>query len=238
MRVVERFLATAFVFLMTTLVCAQEGWKAKPYQQWTKDDSVKTLSDSPWAQVVYADAMAGAATTESQLRAVTIQLRSALPIRQALLRLKQLDAKYDKMNDKQRSDFDAKMRETLACSVCADKYVISLGPPQSSRPVGSGTRSLRDLTLGLLKKRVYIANESGERRELIYFAAPGHGTDEAFFFFPRFDERGRPLLTPENKKLIFFFEAKDLLTPYGRVLIPERSEFNVSRLIVEGKVEF
>jgi hypothetical protein len=214
-RLPSKLSSIALLFAVAIPLFAQEEWKTKPYQQWTRQDVLKIMTDSPWAQVGYAEVKATPATSEDQLRAVTIQLRSALSVRQALLRYKQLEAKYDQMNNKQRLAFDAETRELLDCPVCADKYVVALGPPQSSRPVGSGIRSLRDLTIGALQKRVYLANERGERRDLVYFKAPVQATDQAFFFFSRFDERGRTLLTLENKKLIFFFDARDLTTAYG-----------------------
>jgi hypothetical protein len=47
------------------------------------------------------------------------------------------------------------------------------------------------------------------RRELVHFIAPKHDGDEAIFFFPRLDDQKRPLLTPESKKLIFYFEPRN-----------------------------
>ncbi len=228
----------ALVLLIGHVVDAQEAWKSKPYQQWNKQDVAKLGSDSPWAQVQQADVKIGKiGTPANYMRAVTIQLRSALRMRQALVRLKQLEQKYDKMNESQRAEFDARMRATLECSVCGDKYIIAIGRAISG-PGGNPVNTLEEATLGLLQKRVYIANERGERRELVHFNAPKFMEDEAVFFFPRLDEQGRPLLTPENKKLFFFFDSTDLRTGYGVVSMPKRVEFNVSRLIVDGKVDF
>ena len=42
-----------------------------------------------------------------------VQLRSALPIRQAIVRQLQLQQKYDKMNDTQRSEFDKQAEQIL-----------------------------------------------------------------------------------------------------------------------------
>lgn len=240
MRTLRRFLEVAAVFLIACPVYAQQVLITKPYQKWTKQEIFKVASDSPWAQIKFANDMANPTTKEIQLRAVTIRLRSALPIRQVLARQMQLNLQetYHIMNDLQRLDYANSIREMLNCSACADKYIITLSPPQFSRSVNSAIRSLCGLTLDLIKTRVYIANEKGERRELISFSAPYDGTDEAFFFFRRFDESGHPLLTPENKKLIFVFESKDLTTPSGRILVPERFEFDVSQLILAGKVEF
>lgn len=220
------------------VIFVQEGWRSKPYQQWTKDDIIKIVSDSPWAQVQQVSPTTGDRIPAAYVPGVTIRLRSALPIRQALLRLKQIEAKYDKMNDKERAEFDGRMKGLVECPACADNYVITLGAPVSQHQMKNGLPSLRNATLGLLEKRVFLANESGERRELIHFVAPKHDEDEAIFFFPRLDDKGSVLLTSENKKLFFIFEARNLRTGFGLDSIPERFEFDVSKLVVDGRVEF
>lgn len=210
----------------------------KPYPQWTKDDIIKIASDSPWASVVQASPTTGDRVPVAYLPGITIRLRSALPIRQALLRLKQIDAKYDKMSEKDRADFDARMKGLLECPACTDNYIITLGPPVSQRQMKSGIGTLKNVTLSLLEKRVYLMNERGEKRELVHFVAPKHDEDEATFFFSRLDENGKPLLTTDNKKLVFIFEAKNLRTGWNLDSIPERYEFAVPRLLWNGKIEF
>src|SRR5438309_11268339 len=95
------------------LVTAHQGWQSKPYQQWTKEDIIKIASDSPWAQVQQVRVATAEIVPTDLMPAVTIRLRSALPIRQALARLKQLDAKYNKLGDKERSAFDARVKGLL-----------------------------------------------------------------------------------------------------------------------------
>ena len=118
------------VVMAASVASAQQGWKTKPYGEWNKQDIIKLGSDSPWAQVRHSDAPIGKyGSPTAYMHAATIQLRSALPIREALVRLKQLTAKYDKMNDKQRAELDANTRGILDCADCADNYIIALGPP-------------------------------------------------------------------------------------------------------------
>lgn len=167
-----------------------------------------------------------------------MRLRSALPIREALVRLKQIEGKYDKLDAGGRSDFDARMKGLLACPACAENYIVTLGPPVSTRAMKNGMNALRNAALSLLEKRVYLLNERGERRELVHFVAPKTDEDEATFFFSRLDDKGNLLLTNESKKLIFVFEARNIRTAFGLDLIPERFEFDVSKLILNGKVEF
>jgi hypothetical protein len=231
--------AVVSVLLLTVVasVCAQNPW-SRPYQQWTKEDIIQIASASPWAQVVQASPTTADRVPLAYVPGVTVRLRSALPIRQALVRLKQLEAKYDKMTEHDRAEFDLKMKGLLDCPACADNYIITLGPPVSTRQMKSGIGSLKNVTLALLEKRVYIINELGERRELVHFVAPKHDEDEATFFFPRLDDRSTPLLTKDSGKLIFVFEARNLRTGWGLDSIPERYEFDVSKLLFNGRVEF
>ena len=152
--------------------------------------------------------------------------------------LKQIEAKYDGMSQEDRADFDTRMKGLMDCPACAQNYIITLGPPVSQHQMKSGIGSLKNVSFSLLEKRVYLANESGQRRELVHFVAPKHDEDEATFFFPRLDESGKPLLTTGNKSLIFIFEAKNLRTGWALDSIPERYEFDVSKLVLNGKVEF
>ena len=95
--------------LITVLICsggvmAQEGWREKPYSQWTMKDTQALLTDSPWAQTQrYNQAMVG---SEQSFDEATVRLRSGLPVRRGLLRLRQLKAKYDQMGDADKKAFD------------------------------------------------------------------------------------------------------------------------------------
>lgn len=239
MRIIHRLIfLTVCLLLVSSPTAAQDIWAQKPFQQWTKDDIIKIAGDSPWAHVKEVSPPIGERIPTAYLPAVTVRLRSALPIRQALVRLKQLEAKYDKLGEKERAEFDLKTRGLLECPACADNYVISLGPPISKRQLKNGISSLKNAVLSQLEKRVYLINDRGERRELIHFVAPKHDEDEAMFFFPRLDANGKPLLSPDSQRLVFVFEAKDLRSGYGLDPIPERFEFNVTKMILNGRVEF
>jgi hypothetical protein len=57
------------------------------------------------------------------------------------------------------------------------------------------------------------------------------------FFFPRFDDKGQPLLSPDSKKLIVNFNVGVLPGSQGMTL-PSLYNFDVSRILVDGKVDF
>src|SRR5918998_2748804 len=80
----------------------KDDWQSKPYQQWTKGEVQKVLGDSPWARTVTQSgpvvSVGGNAAGTSD-KVYVLQLRSALPLRHALLRLRQINEKYEAMSD-------------------------------------------------------------------------------------------------------------------------------------------
>ena len=95
------------VMLAAIAVGADDFWVSKDWKQWSKDDCEKLLGDSPWAHIWRR----GDATGDQFVFA--FQLRSALPIRQAIVRQLQFAQKYDKLNDAQRSEFDTQSNQIL-----------------------------------------------------------------------------------------------------------------------------
>jgi hypothetical protein len=250
------------LIFFATEILAQDFWMQKSYKRWTKDEIIILISDSPWAQVreLEADLTAGGFNPM-----VTVRLRSAVPIRQALVRLKQIEANYDKMDAKKRAKFDEKYRGILDCPACQENYVVTISPPISTRRVTNGVYGLKAATLKLLQGKVYLLNDKGEKRELAHFVAPKNDDDEATFFFSRKDEQGNLFLTNKNEKFTFVFDAENipiiggLATTDRRVIkdgttpaietdtvnvnktgrtVPRRTEFNVKKLLIDGVPDF
>lgn len=208
----------------------QQAW-SKPLAEWTREDAQKVLNASPWArsQTIKVEQrktsrIAGApnpiiggnqapmqteantATSGGAQAPVdytfTLRLRSALPVRQALARLMQLDAA--KLKEKDRAAHETRTKGTLDCPACADNYVVTLSSrseeSRGSDPVYAAFAGAR---IDDIKRFVYLANDRGDRRALVHFVPPRSPGEEAVFFFPRLDEGGAPLLTPASRKLIF-----------------------------------
>ena len=90
---------------------------------------------------------------------------------------------------------------------------------------------LRGATLPALKPYVHLENDRGERRELVHFVAPKAAGEETIFFFPRFDDEDRPLLTPKTKKL--YFRLSD-----SNAKAITNFEIAVARLLRNGEIVF
>ncbi len=265
MKTMLRFISLfsmVFILLTANAAAQPDFWMLKSYKRWTKDEIIKLVSDSPWAQVREKEADA---TDANYNPMVTVRLRSAVPIRQALVRLKQIEANYDKLDAPKRAEFDEKYKGTLDCPACQANYVVSISPPISTRQVRNGVYGLKSATLKLLQGKVYLINDRGEKRELVHFVAPKNDDDEALFFFPRRDAAGKAFLTKENTSFSFIFDAENIpirgsevkterrvvtdgTTPVidsdsvgvsktGRT-VPRRVEFDVKRLLIDEIPEF
>lgn len=240
---------------------AQKVWE-KPLQKWSKDEALKILNASAWAQTYQSTAGASAAAQQQIAREqsqnvsgggsnprsvarnfgpppVTIRLHSAMPIRQAMIRLRQIDAGYDKMDEKQRADFDKSTKGFLDCSICQKFYVITLAKFKDSSGQTVDEGIFQRMSLEQLKGNVWLTNEKGERRELVQFNAPKNASDLAVFYFARADDKGIPFLTAESKKFEFVFDNTflDSRNPYSPFL-PRRFEFSVSKLVSDGNIMF
>ncbi len=162
----------------------------------------------------------------------TLRLRSAVPLRQAVVRLKQLETNIEKMDPKDRAAFEAQIKGLLDCPACANNYVISLSSKSKSNPGADAIyTTFKGGRLADLERYIFIANERGDRRQLIHFVAPKAPGDEAIFFFPRLDEKGASLLTLDNKELLINLanNQADAITNF---------KIDVTKLRLNGKIEF
>jgi hypothetical protein len=218
--------------LISSTARAQFG--GKPYQQWTAEEAEGLIVDSPWAQTQVGLVAVGMRDppTKPANTAVTVSLRSALPVRQALVRLRQLRNKYDLKSEHDKAAFDAIIKPLLECPECADKYVVVMSPGPRSE-TGLPT-NLQNTSLARLKLDVQIKNEKGETRELVKFARPKFTEDDVVFLFSRFNSKGEPLISPANRTLtISFYPAF-----FGWVKGVTKFEFDVAKMIVNGQVVF
>lgn len=234
----------------------------KPFQKWSKEDAIKVLSESSWARTYQStEGASGAAAQQigreqnqsvnsggSNPRSVArnfgpppvvMRLHSALPIRQAMIRMQQITAGYDKMDDTKKSGFDSETKTFLGCAICQNYYVITLTQFPNSSGQGVEEGIFERMTLKDMKGNVWLVNDKGQQRELVQFTPPKGRGDSAVFFFARKDESGNLFLTPENKDFKFVFK-NDFLTsanPYTG-LVPRNFEFKVSKLMVGENLEF
>jgi len=246
------------VCCLSNSISAQKAWE-KPIEKWSMDDALKIVTSSPWAQT-YQSNEGGATAAQRQIQRenansggnnprsyernfgpapVVIRLHSALPVRQAINRGRQIAAGYDKMDDKKKVEFNDSSKGFLNCAICQNYYVVSITkfPDSTSQSVEEGI--FQKLSFKDLKGNVWLINDKGEKRELAQFTPPKGQRDSALFFFARKDDKGNSFLLPDSKEFKFVFNNDFFVAnnPYAG-MIPRNFEFKVSKLIMGDKIEF
>ena len=254
-----------FVVLVLTLglaLLASAQKLDKPYNKWSKDEAIKIITESAWAKTYQSTkgtdvALAGQnARLQNQTATrggsdprsvardlgpapVVMRLHSALPVRQALVRLQQIDAGYDKMNEADRATFDKSREKFLECAICKDYYVVTITKFVDSTGQVADEGIFQGFTLEELKGNVRLVNDKGVTRDIVQFNSPKNARDQAVFYFKRTDETGQPLLTPDSKEVKFVFTG-DFLSTKNRFayLVPNTFEFKISKMIADNTVLF
>jgi hypothetical protein len=109
-------------------------WISKDWTKWTAHDCQIMLGGSPWTQLTSFPTVSLNSSSVSASFVTQVQLRSALPIRQVLLRQLQLEKRYDKMNGHDKQAFDEAHAHDLVESDQILVYVVnaSVEPPPRS----------------------------------------------------------------------------------------------------------
>lgn len=162
------------------------------------------------------------------------QFRSALPIRQAIVRLGQISVKYDSFTEEQKKAFDRDTQAFLAKSF-ADTVIVYVS---YSSNVAVDDRELalhwQSQTTDTLKNFVFLIRPNGEKVPILgYVVSQGAGR-EFQFVFPRSVD-GRPLISPGDKTLqLEFPHPKIRDQKEGRVLM----SFGVDKMLVNGAIVY
>jgi hypothetical protein len=85
---------------------ADDLWMKKDWTQWAEKDCDMVLGGSPWTQMILPQVNRPNFFPYGESARTFVQFRSALPIRQAVLRELQLENHYDKMKPDQKQAFD------------------------------------------------------------------------------------------------------------------------------------
>lgn len=115
-------------------------WADKPYTKWSEKQAKHMLSDSPWAKTVTLrhtvlkqtrrdfgkepNANEGEGVSEPEVD-YTMYLRTARPVREAIVRVAQFEQKYDHMDSDGRKAFDDKWNQFLA-TAAGDKVIVQV----------------------------------------------------------------------------------------------------------------
>ena len=120
----RRYATGIFAVLAFALLTAgaDDFWVKKEWKQWTPAECKKLLEDSPWTKRILIEnetnanrlpSAANGANVDTALNKdagevnYLVQIRSAEPIREALIRERQIDQHYDTMTDSDKKAFDS-----------------------------------------------------------------------------------------------------------------------------------
>lgn len=254
-----RVVLFSLIFCAWTAPLYAQKFADKPFTSWSRENAMEMLSDSSWARTYHNISAAAGADMREAARAqgdnrlagqergrsersggtppVYARLHSSLPIRQALARLNQIAAGYDKMDETKRIAFDQSAKTLLECGICKTHYVVTLTAAPNSTGQSVEEAVFQGMTPAQLKGNIWIETEKGTKRELVEFLPPKKAGDSAVFFFARKDAQGSELVTEDNKTFSVVFN-NNFLVPSNRYspLLPRRFEFKVSKLKHGGQL--
>ncbi|MCL5287694.1 MAG: hypothetical protein M1453_06840 [Acidobacteria bacterium] len=234
-------LALLAITVGAAALSAQGFWEKKEWQKWSKEECRKMLEDSPWAQKWYRTHVAedrfGQPTqgdtreTEQQIFYI-IQLRSALPIRQAFIRDAQIRNKYDKMSAEQQKEFDASAGPFLARTY-DDVIVVHV---LYGSNIQKDERELMRFWQtfypeGTVPMEAYLT-AGGKRVPAIKYVTAKGGSLEFELIFPRVVD-GVPIIDPNLKMISVEFQHPNIGLEGGARVY---QDFKLEKMAVKGTV--
>jgi hypothetical protein len=229
-----------------SIVRANQNAK-KPWTEWTREEAEKMLSSSPWAQTQKdtdtsemffrptADPRSGArapnassrleqgATNVETILTYGIRFFSARPVRQAFVRMIQL----------QQKDLEPDVVERMknfAEVPAQDSIIVAVTiEGTDKRSLGKVMQVISSAATGTLKNSTYLERTDGKRLFLEQYVPPGKDGFGARFIFPRIVD-GRPFLDTGIDDVRFVSE-------FGAT-IKLNMRFKLADMMLDGKVEY
>jgi hypothetical protein len=202
-------LAVAALVALTTN--GTDLWLTKDWHQWTKDECATILNDSPWTRVEGS---------------YTAQLRSSLPIREAIVRQLEIAQQYDQKTAAQQKAFDDAAGQILNTSY--DKTILVRLTFSKDDP---GPQKMKNL-------QPTIITEDGQQ------ITPTQ-TDPMFpyvvdFYFPRLTANGALAIKLTQKQFSFQFQIPQLQAAQESFIRPQRVtiSFDLTKMLVDGKPNY
>jgi hypothetical protein len=206
----------------------KEFWEEKDYRQWTTGECARLLENSPWAQKMsFGDIE------------YIIRLRSALPVRQAIIRQNQLALKYEKLIPEKKMAFDQRAESFLSQSLYDENIVVAI----KYRPIDAAIGGPADQYWAnpTATKFVSLYCRSGSKAPMLNYVPPDEGNREFQYVFPR-TRGGRPVMTAEDKELVLEFPTEFISKdPQGTIVSPPAIHlihFRAESMKVNGTPEF
>jgi hypothetical protein len=223
----RRFVLMVISILVLAVVGvrANDFWNGKDWKQWSKDECASMLNESPWAHTWRIG-------DGSDEMAYLIQIRSALPIREAIVRQLQIDQKYDKLNETQRVSFDSQASQILSRNY-EDSILVHV---DFSKADAADIHAYVQKTSVSLEP--FLASDDGSQIK------PDHvdwsqRTDAFDLVFPR-AANGSQVIKEGQKHLTVQFQIPPLGGVGGKPVPGRRIrvEFEIAKMVFNGKLSY
>ena len=177
------------------------------YTSWDLKETVTLLNNSPWAQTTTFTRLIGGVGSgmagEKEIYSTFFtRLLSAKPIREALARVHQIRAGYDKLTGAERKKLDASLQTGLDADMSQWLVLTVTFRSNDIRLEKEVRRYLdKESAESLLDAAFLSTHEFSQIRLAAYYPPQGDGVG-AKFVFPRFVD-GRPIVTSESNQILF-----------------------------------
>lgn len=212
---------------------AEDFWVKKDWKKWTSSDCKKLLESSPWAvrklvenesNVNRLPSAANGANADTALNKdagevnYIVQVRSAAPIRHALIREQQLERQYEKMSDAAKKEFDAQMDQLY--SNRQDVIILHVKYSGTREQLAFDiSKSWKSIPADTVPADMNLLASNGSRATPIIFSPDPDGGDGFLLTYPR-------------NMLGEGFKSFKLQIPH-----PALGDFGASKVYVEFKLD-
>jgi len=222
-----RFLC--FVFATCLALASQE-----PLQNWPLSKALQVLNSSPWArQETYTRVIGGVGSGVSGEKEIFytfyVRFLSASPVREALVRVQQVEYGYDGLSDEDKRRFDQYAQDSLL-SGFGDWIVVAVGfRSNDPNEESSVRRFFQKETPETLKNKAFLSTKQFSQVRIRTYFPPRDAGIGAKFVFPR-EINGVPIVSAASQSITF--ELLEVPGASPRL----RARFAVKDMVENGKV--
>ncbi len=206
----------------------------EPFWKWPLEKAVQVLNSSAWArQETFTRVVGGVGSGVSGEKEIYntfyVRFLSARPIREAFVRIQQLQHNYESFTEEEKRRFDGLTQPNLEMDT--SRWVVVTVAFRSNDPneESSVRRYLQAQTRETLKTRAFLSTQRFPQVEIAAYFPPREEGVGAKFVFPR-ELGGIPLVTGNGDKITF--ELTDVPGANPRL----RSTFSLKAMVVNGKI--
>ncbi|MFZ0819339.1 MAG: hypothetical protein WAM91_04670 [Candidatus Acidiferrales bacterium] len=252
-------LALAVLAFTTLSVRAEDFWVKTDWKNWSKDDCMKMLYNSPWTfqwqqPIIIGDASSTQPESMTSMRATHaardpsvhyyIQDRSSVPVREAYIRYLQIANKYNKMDDAHKKAFDAQA-ETILDRTFDEVILIHVDYTGPSPYQNELMEYWNHISEDKIKNNIFLINQRGDYIPPFRFDRL-NPADRAFeIYFPR-TKNNEPIIQEADKMFTVEFPSPSIVAQLTTSLndppaprIPGGvgvvAEFKLEKMVWKGK---